>query len=588
MIDQAKPGETIVLSRGTWEENLRIEKNITLRGAGPEATILRAAQPGPPVVWVRGDAEVRLEALSIQEGRGGYVSPAFSSAGVFVQDSAQVVLKRARIQNHAASGIYARDQAKIALLDSAVLNNVRYGLELVGNAEAELQGSRVAQNKTGGIWVEDKAILSTEQSEISENNGPGIWARGSSALRLSESKLVANAKNAVLAQDEAKVVLLATHVAQHNESGIYVADKAELSAYGSALEGNWNGLEVEGGHVYLERCSVRNSRWDGIQAQGGSLAVYATDLEGGRGVGLSVSGAARVEIRASHIAGFALAGISGFSHHLVQGEENVLTKNGVALLGHVDPRVRKPLAQAEHLHLRLESPVEDLQAFVDALLPGGTLELGPGRYPAGLTVDKPLEIRGEGAILVGTPEAPAISVVQGGDLRLLGVHITGGSEGLALGAGARAELERCALWENGAGIKLWRDAQLFARQLNISYHSQGGLWLWDRSQAELTEATFHANELCGIGVAGQSRLILRRSTLMDNGWQGGLVLREGAQVELYENFFVNNRGYGIAVQDRACLGAGPGFYGSVRGRGNVFEGNYKGPSCPEALSLTLR
>ncbi len=587
-IDQARPGETIILARGTWEENLRIEKSITLRGAGPEATILKAAQPGPPVVWVRGDVEVRLEGLALQEGRGGYVSPTLSSAGLFAQDGARVVLERVHIQNHAASGIYARDQAQVTLRDSLVADNARYGLELGGNVKTELHSSRIVQNKAGGGWLAEEAVFTADLCEISRNNGPGIWARDSSVVRLFASRLEANAKNAVLAQDQAKCVLLGVHLAQHNESGVYVTHQAELSAYGSSLEGNWNGLEADGGRIYLERCAVRNSRWDGIRAQAGILELYASELAGGRGAGLNVSGSCRLDIRSSHITGFALAGISGFSRYPVQGEDNVITHNGVALLGHVNPRVRRPLAQAQHPHLRVEGVDADLQALVDAVVPGGTLELGPGRYPAGLTVDKPLELRGEGAILVGAPEAPVIAVVQGGELRLAGVHLTGGSEGLALGGGSRAELQDCALWENGAGIKLWQDAQLVGTRLSVSHHPQGGLWLWDQAQAELTEATFYANGLCGISVAGRSRLILRRSTLMDNGWQGGLMLRERAEVELYENFFVNNRGYGLAVQDRACLGSGPGFYGNVRGRGNVFEGNYKGPSCPEALSLMLR
>ncbi len=587
LIDQARPGETIVLSRGTWVENLRLEKSVTLRGAGPEATILKAAQPGLPVIWIQGQAEVRLEGLTIQEGRGGYVSPALSSAGVFVQDTAHAVLERVHIQDHGASGIFARDQAQVTLIAAAVLNNTRYGLELSGNAKAALDGSRVAQNKMGGIWLAEEAALEADQSEVSENAGPGIWARDAASLRLFGSKLVANTKHAVFVQDQANAVLVGTQAARHGGSGVYIAAQADVRAYGSSFEENWNGLELTGGRTYLERCFVRNSRWDGINARAGTLEVHFTHLEGGRGAGLNVSGTASVKILSSAITGFALAGVSGFSRHPVQGEETTLGKNGVDLMGHVDPRLRRPLATAERLHVQVEGAVEDLQTIVDSLRPGGTIVLPAGRFAAGLTIDKPLVIQGQGTILVGKPEAPAISVVQGGELRLIGVHVTGGSEGLALSAGSRAELNDCALWENGTGIKLWQDAQLSARRISVAHNSQGGLWLWDQAQAELTEATFQDNEVCGVAAGGRSKLVLRRSTFLNNGWQGGLMLRDSAEVELYENIFVRNRGYGISVQSRACVGSGPGFFGSVRGFGNVFEDNYKGPSCPEALALTV-
>lgn len=587
VLDQAHPGETVLLSRGTWAENLRIEKSLTLRGEGPEATVLSAAQPGPPVIWVGGDAEVRLEGLTLRAGRGGYVSPLLSSAGVFAQDKARVVLQGVKIQAHAASGVFARDEAQLLLVDGEISGNVRYGLELIGRARVVAQSTRIVQNKTGGVWLAEEARLEGEALEVRENGGMGLWVRDSAYLKLFASRLEANAKNAVYVQDEAQALLLGTHVAQHEESAVYGTDQARIWAYGSSFEGNWNGLELAGGQLYLERCFVRASRWDAIRAQRGTLEVWASLLEGGRGAGLSLTGTARAQIRDTEIQGFAVAGVSGFSLHPAQGEGNRMSRNGVDLIGNVDPRLRLPLAPAERAHVRLAGPGEDLQRVVDSLLPGGVLELGPGLYPAGITVAKPLEIRGEGAALVGKAEAPVLSVVSGGDLRLWGVEVTGGSEGLALGAGSRAELWGCVFRENGAGIKAWQDAELRAFRTHVSDHSQGGVWLWDQARAHLEEVKVEANELCGIGAAGRSRLFLVRSTLSENGWQGGLLLRDQAQVELRENRFVNNRGYGIAAQSRACLGSGPGFFGTLSGQGNTFEGNYKGPACPETLLLNL-
>ncbi|MEN3009930.1 MAG: right-handed parallel beta-helix repeat-containing protein [Candidatus Bipolaricaulaceae bacterium] len=586
-IDQARPGETIVLARGTWSENLRIEKSLILRGAGPEATVLRAAHPGPPLVWICGDAEVTLEGLTLQEARGGYLHPQLSSAGAFAQDRARVTLQRVRLQNHAASGVFARDQAHVALRDAVISGNARYGLELVGRAQAVLERVRVEGNKLGGIWLAEEAALEGEDLRLQGNLGPGVWARDAAALRLFTGELRENATNAVRLQDRSTAVLTAVQILQHPESGVHVADQAELRGYGALWEGNWHGVEIAGGLVQLERCGIRASRWDGVRAQGGRVEVQGSWLEGGRGAGLNAFGTAQAALWDSAIRGFSVAGVSGFSAHPVQGRGNVLAANGVDLVGRVDPQLRQPRAVAERPWRRLEGPEEDLQGVVDGLLPGGVLELAPGRYPGGLTVDKPLEIRGEGAVLVGQEGAPVISVVAGGELRLVGVGLQGGGEGLAVGAGARAELVACELRDNTAGIRVWQDGWLRVQGGRIAHHPQGGLWLWDQAQAELEETTLRENGVCGIGVAGRSRLVLRRCVLAENGWQGGLLLRDRAEVELYENLFVNNYGYGIAVQDRVCLGSGPGFGGSLQGAGNVFEGNYKGPACPAALALRV-
>jgi len=42
-IDAAPPGSTLCLPEGTWRESLVIDKPLTLRGQGPERTIIQAA-----------------------------------------------------------------------------------------------------------------------------------------------------------------------------------------------------------------------------------------------------------------------------------------------------------------------------------------------------------------------------------------------------------------------------------------------------------------------------------------------------------------------------------------------------------------
>jgi nitrous oxidase accessory protein len=53
-IDAAPAGAVIVLSEGRWEENVKIEKSLTLRGTGADVTVISGVEEGYPVVWIAG------------------------------------------------------------------------------------------------------------------------------------------------------------------------------------------------------------------------------------------------------------------------------------------------------------------------------------------------------------------------------------------------------------------------------------------------------------------------------------------------------------------------------------------------------
>lgn len=590
-IARAPEGAVIVLSSGKYQANLRLEKSVTIQGAGPEATVIQAFSPGPPVVWVMGRARVGLVGLRIEGGRGGFVSLEFSSAGILVQDEAQLELQNVKIAQNMASGIFARDQAELSLRDVEILENSRYGLEIFGQAKVYAEKTRIHGNKMGGVWAAGESDVRLEGSTVENNLGPGLWIRESAKARLWEAHVRENHGPGLSLRDSGEAWVSASFIFGHRESGVLLLDGAVFSAYGTIVEANWNGLELGGGKTYLEGCGILRNRWDGIVARGGAeVCVERCRFLGGEGSGIFASGRAEVHVRNNFFEGFTVAGISGFSRVPIQGEGNEFEQNGVALLGNVEARVRRRKAVPSREAVNFPDPAfSDLQESVDAVLPGGILVLLPGRHPAGIVVDKPLEIRGDGeAILVGPPGAPALALVEGAELRLLGVHVTGGSEGLAMGAGSAAELIRCAFWENGAGLKLWQNARLYAFQTSVSYHPQGGVWLWDESQAVLEEVTLFQNELCGVCAGGRSSLVLRKSTVSENGWQGGLLLRDFAEVEVWETAFSRNRGYGVAVQNAVCVGAGPGFWGKILGGRNEFSENYKGPVCPADLISLAR
>ena len=63
--------------------------------------------------------------------------------------------------------------------------------------------------------------------------------------------------------------------------------------------------------------------------------------------------------------------------------------------------------------------------------PGATLHIAPGRHEGSVVIDKPLTIVGEpGAIIVGTPGQPTISIVHTDNVTVRGLALEGGESGI--------------------------------------------------------------------------------------------------------------------------------------------------------------
>jgi nitrous oxidase accessory protein NosD len=83
-------GAIIVLRAGSYQENLVLEKRLTIRGQARDRVFIIASSSRGALIQVRGEGRVRLEGVTLIGGR----------IGVEVRDRAQAVIRRARLANH--------------------------------------------------------------------------------------------------------------------------------------------------------------------------------------------------------------------------------------------------------------------------------------------------------------------------------------------------------------------------------------------------------------------------------------------------------------------------------------------------------
>jgi parallel beta-helix repeat protein len=187
-IDQATKGDVLCLAEGTWEENLVIEKSLTLRGMSAERTVIDGVQEGYPVVWIMGPegeaqtVSVKVEGLTITGAEGGCADPdkEICAHGVLIQGAAQVAITDSTISGNGDS-ILLWGSAQATIEGNEIINNQGYGvalyLKICGFAfGAETFQGHVAGrkntipgpdepdgNKKGAVCPEELGFLMTEE-----------------------------------------------------------------------------------------------------------------------------------------------------------------------------------------------------------------------------------------------------------------------------------------------------------------------------------------------------------------------------------------------------------------------------------------
>jgi len=196
-IDGTEEGAVICLAEGTWEENIKIEKSLTLRGVGPEQTVIDGIQEGFPVVWITTSEEaqtvsVRIEDLRITGGEGECADrdKSICPSGLLIQGMARVKVTDCAVSATARHGIKVTS-AQTVITDATISGNRNDGLVLV-SGQATVSGSTISDNHLHGIRLWGSAQIEITNSTIHGNMRDGVRLASSSQATIVETKIAAN------------------------------------------------------------------------------------------------------------------------------------------------------------------------------------------------------------------------------------------------------------------------------------------------------------------------------------------------------------------------------------------------------------
>lgn len=497
-IDEAPAGAAVCLAEGTWEENIKISKGLTLQGKGKERTLIKGKDQEQAVLSLVSPNKIHV---SLKD---------FTVEGTF--------------------GAVVGGQAEVTFSDIKTLGNQdsffgRFGIGIRDEARATMRNSFI-QNHYDGLIAKDAATVNLTHTQIADNEGDGLWL-----------------------EDNASVIIHGSQIINNRSTGITVLHSAKLDITQSEIAGNFIGIEVaDRSQFKLIDSTVASNEWCGLFLWSSASIVYLKDniFYDNKGCGTFVL------VKATSI----------------QGTANTMRNNWVDLCGFAPSGLRKPLvAQAQRMQISVPQDFPTIQEAVDAVAPGGTVLLSEGVYHTGVTLWKPMTLRGVGrdkTILQASERSfPIISIipeahgVEVGNLSIRGNKSTS-SKGILIYDGITViDNIQASGWE-WAAVEVRGSATLRISNSEFSQNEKYGIEIWTYKEPvfiEIWNTKIAENEIgLDASVEGPSSISIANSTLSKNRFLGAQVVGSYSKkatpvrVHLYQVEASDNRATGLEIR----------------------------------------
>ena len=194
-VDHASAGDTIIVRDGTYYENLKIDKQLTIKSEnGSENCIVNGG--GSDVFTLKADG-IRIEGFTITGGGHGIyirsnkntiINNNISSnkwEGIFLWGSDENSISNNNISSNNDYGIDLDDSNSNSISNNNIISNNDDGIALLYSNNNSISNNNICSNKYGGIYLKNSNNNSISENNISSNNlyGISLWLSNETTIR---------------------------------------------------------------------------------------------------------------------------------------------------------------------------------------------------------------------------------------------------------------------------------------------------------------------------------------------------------------------------------------------------------------------
>lgn len=173
-IDAAKDGDVVEVESGTYNENLVVDKAITLKGVdtGEGAAVVNAQGSGSAVI-------LETDGITLE---GLYITNAgpYPKAGIEISSSNDCLINKCEVWNCKHWGIYLKGGSNNNIVSECVLsNNGNDGIMMYKSPGNLFRENIIGNNGYNGIYIFGSDNNVVDGNVLSNNNNTGVFIRDS-------------------------------------------------------------------------------------------------------------------------------------------------------------------------------------------------------------------------------------------------------------------------------------------------------------------------------------------------------------------------------------------------------------------------
>jgi hypothetical protein len=279
--EKAASGDWIEIAEGRYRVELptpifnTIDKNISLRGAGRDVTILEGAQNNESSIIVASGVKLNLSRLTL-------VGPSRSDLrdALEIMEGGKAALDNCIIRDSQGGGI--NSDGTVAIENCTFQENNQ---NINNQPEGEMEIRQSSITTSDRVAISNWGTMSISDSTIEENYQAAVGSGVSSTTIINEAgemyienSQIENNGDVGLWVKAGRVEIHEANIEGHSDKGLWVGEGADLLMFDSQVGGSRTGAIVSSGAYMSVNRGVFSANGHGIDNEGGTILLHASAL----------------------------------------------------------------------------------------------------------------------------------------------------------------------------------------------------------------------------------------------------------------------------------------------------------------------
>jgi nitrous oxidase accessory protein len=265
-IEQAGAGDTIQIKTGTYNENLNVNKPLTLQGEERQKTIIigegnldRGAQPVIQII----SNNVKITGFTIESQN--YSTTNLYASGISVQGDHCTIINN--IIKNTYIGIFCSIQSSTLIKDNLITDNLKDGMRFYGGSLNQIENNTITENTGSGI-----AMNGYQNTILNNNITKNLRAvgYGGSYSLIYGNNLSSNSESGLFLAGSNNII--SGNKLSSNKFGVFVTSQLEAPHENTFYQNNF----LSNTFNAFDNSSSFAEQWNNNNAQGNYWSDYKT------------------------------------------------------------------------------------------------------------------------------------------------------------------------------------------------------------------------------------------------------------------------------------------------------------------------